>query len=522
MLTPQQIQDLRKKAGLSATPPPAVSSSSTDIINARKSALGIEEKPQGDTGIKGVATGVGKGVLSTLKGAVQLGGTIGEKILPGFKSPYSEEKIQASAEKGGLGKLFTGENLKAKGTAENIGKGVEQIAEFAIPATKVFKLTKGASMVGKIIPRAITSGTVASVQSGKVGKEAGIAAAVETALPVVGKVLTPVKNIVSRLVKGLAAGTSGVGTETIDKLVTNASMAGKEVKQLKALGNAGVLKKNAETIVNGVSKIKKEARTAYGVGLEALKATDIKPKEFRTGVQSIFDDYGSVIKGNTREITNAEFKDINNLKKASSIFDKISNTKLDGKSLKSILDSIEKTRYPNPKTEEAMAFNSFVGDITNRLKSTISKSTNKLNEINAAYTKDMQLAESIEQIFGKVKFKNIQEVNKVSQKLESLFSQKGLSPEYVDDFLNRIGIKPEQFTTSEAVRQITNKTTGANTKGLSIGEIIQQVTSSVITPKLVRDIAIKTGKSEVFIKKLLENTAPTARAAIIKSLIPSK
>jgi hypothetical protein len=508
--------------------------SRADQIRALAKTATTETQTKGETGLKGFATGVGKGILSTVKGAGQLGESIGQGVLGGVEkltglpvtspSVYSEEALQKGKEKGEImGTLLNKENIEPKTTSEKLGKFTEQVAEFAIPASKVSKLTKGASMVGKIVPRALTSGTVASIQSGKVGKEAGIAAGIETALPVVGKVIVqPAKKIVGRLIKGLSSGLSGVGTDTIDKILQNPKAASETVKNLTKGGNSEILKKNAETIINGVSQIKREARQAFGTGLEALKATDIDDKVFRTSTQTVLDKFGSVLKNGKRELSNVEFSDPKNIKTANELLNKLSTTKLDGKSLRKLADDIESKAFKIATSDERLSFNVFIKDLANSLKNGISKSTSKLNEINKSFSTDMELAQSIENIFGKVKFKNASEINKVSQQLESLFSKKGLSSEYLDKFLTRIGIKPEQFTTSEAVRQISNKTTGANTKGLSIGEIVQQVTGSVITPKLVRDIAIKTGKSEIVIKKLIENTAPSARAALIKSLIPSK
>lgn len=464
--------------------------------------------------VQQLGIGIAKGALSTIKGIGQLG----EMILPpapAFGSVYSDEATK--------GKLLDEKNLEAQGTMEKIGKFGEQVAEFAIPASKIAKATKTLPFLAKTATRALGSGAVATAQEGEIGKGTGIAVGTEVALPVVGKYLVkPATKILTSLFKGLGSGVSGVGTDILEQIAKNPQSAENTIKELAKDGNFGVLKKNAETIVNGVSKIKGEARSAFGQGLETLKQTDIDDKIFRSSTQSILDKYGSVLKNGKRQLTNIEFDDPKNIKKANDLITKLQGAKLDGKSLRKLVDDIENSAYKIATTDERLSFNTFVKDLANSLKSGISKSTPKLDEINKAFSKDMQLAESIEQIFGKVKFKNAQEVNKVAQQLETLFSKKGLSPEYIDDFLNRIGVSPEKFKTSEAVRQIGNKTTGANTKGLSIGEITQQITSSVITPKLVRDIAIKTGKSEQVIKTLLENTAPTARAILIETLIPTK
>jgi hypothetical protein len=453
--------------------------------------------------IPNLALGAGKGLISTAT-------NLGEFVAKGV-SKIPVKPIQEAANKSINIYDKIQENLGADNTAQGVGKFAEQVAEFAIPGTQVSKLTKGASLAGKIIPRAITSGAVASAQAGKVGKETAIASGAEIALPLAGKVLSPVKNIVSRMIKGLSSGLSGVGTETIDKIVQNPKLASQTVKELNTSGNAGVLKKNVESVINGISNIKKEARKAYGTGLEALQKTDIDEKAFSNSLENVVNKFSS---------KNMEFSDPKNVKKASNLVEGLFNVNLDGKSLRKYIDDIESSAYKIATTDERLSYNAFIKDLASSFKDVISKSTSKLDEINKAFSQDMSLAQSIESIFGKVKFKNATEINKVAQKLETVFSQKGLSPEYLDNFLNRIGIKPEDFKASEATRQITSKVTGANTKGLSVGEIMQQVTSAIVTPKLVRDIAILTGKSIKFIENLrLDRLEPTARAGVIKSLI---
>src|SRR3990167_6739998 len=120
----------------------------------------LQRKDKGETGFGGFATGVGKGILSTVKGAGQLGEKIGQaplkllKKVTGIdatsKSVYSEEALQQNAEQGGfMGKLFNAENLKAKSGAEKFGKFVEQVAEFAVPGSKIAKATQGAKFITK-------------------------------------------------------------------------------------------------------------------------------------------------------------------------------------------------------------------------------------------------------------------------------------------------------------------------------------------------------------------------------------
>lgn len=477
--------------------------------------------PKPSTGMKGFAEGVGQSVLKAVKGAGQLGQKIGNLIVPKSMemTPYSEENLQTSADKGGLGKLLINDTLEAKNTSQKIGQFTGDVAQFAIPGTAVSKATKGVSFLGKVIPRAVTSGTVGAIQEGGVGKEAGIAAATEVALPVVGKVVSPIAKVFGRLLKGTGSALSGASTDMLEQIAKNPDEAAKVVGEIKSKGLMGVLENNTKTIINGVSGIKKEARQMYGDALEGLAQTDIKPQVFRSKLQPVLDKYGSITEGGTRMLNNVEFESPMSLKKANDIINKISDTELNGKSLKKTLDFIKKQKYTTATGDERLAFNAFVKDIESNLKTAINESTDKLAEMNAKYSTDMGLAQSIEKIFGKVNFKNPSELNAVSQKLEGLFNQKGLSPQYVDDFLNRIGINPEKFKTSETIRQISTKKMGANTMGMSGGELLRTITSSGITPKAIRDIAIFTGKSEKVLKTLIEKTAPSARALLIKTLI---
>jgi hypothetical protein len=348
----------------------------------------------------------------------------------------------------------------------------------------------------------------------------GIGTVFGGALPIATDlIIKPVAKIVGSLFKGLGSGLSGVGTNTIDELIKNPKTANKLDKILAKKGNAVVVEKNARDIVEGVASIKSEARTAFGKGLEQLSKEDIKPDTFKSVVQGFLDKIGSTRwngKGAipTRTLSNVEFSDPKNLKKASELIDKLSKTELDGKSLRKLVDDIENAVYGTATSDERLSFNVFVKDMASTVKSAITTSTSKLDKINAAYTTDLQLAEAVEKIFGKVKFKNLSEVNAVSQKLEGLFSQKGLSSDIVDKFLQRAGIG-SGLKTSEAVRQISNIGTKANTKGLSFGEILQQVTSSIITPNIIKKAAIATGWTEQTIGPVLKKLTPTARVEFL-------
>lgn len=485
---------------------------------------------QGVSGVGGFLVGAGKGALSTIRGLSSLG----ERVVTGIGRAITPEKYEeqlgfAKKEKTSAEELISEEITEAKGGAEKAGKFVEQVAEFAIPASKVSKATKGLTKLQRLGSRVLTSSGVASAQEGKVGKEAGIAGAVEVVLPGASKALKPVTRVVGRLFKGLGAGLSGVSTDTLESIAKNPQTAINVSKQILKEGQESVLERNARTILEGVSKIRQQARSAYSKGLEALSKVDINPGKISDKLVNSLKKNGIELKSlrgrkgyGLVDLSKSEILDTKIRNKAKMIISDINNLiEPDGKKIKSLLNKIESSKFSKSVDPNRQAFNNLMNDLSKGLKEAVNESTDKLSSINKKFSTDMSLVDGIESIFGKVKFKNTTELNRVAKKLETLFNQKGLDPKTINDFLNRIGVDEQVFRTSEAVRGITSKTTGANTKGLTISEIIQQITSSIVTPTAVKNIAIATGLAENSLKTIINNTSPSARALIIKSLIES-
>jgi len=481
-------------------------------IESGQIVIGGQEETQG---IKGVAVGVGKGILSTVKGMGQLGEKIGNVIVPKqyeMPSSYSDE-----ATKDGL---LSEENLTARGTAEKIGKGAEQIAEFAVPGSMVSKATKGASMVGKIIPRALTSGTVASVQAGDIGVETAIASGIETAFPVAGKILKPATKLISGLFRNIGSALSGVPSETLQKISSNPNVANDVIKVLKESGKDSVLRENTKTILNGIQQIKRESSSMFAKGIESLSKTDIKPNIIKDEIKSVITNNKGLLSKTGFSLKNTEFSsDPKLVKSASALINSIDKSKdLSGRGVKKLMDLAENTKLKTATTDTSISFNRFIDDIKNGLENSISKSTNKLSSIKKQYSSERQLVDAIQGILGKVKFNNEKELVAVSKRLNTAFKDSDLTESELDKFLTRIGITPDDFKTSEAVRQISNIKAGANAMGTNRMEIVRSLSGSILTPKMVRDVAVLTGKSEELLKPILENLNPTMRASLIDLL----
>lgn len=149
--------------------------------------------------VPNLAAGAAKGLGSTLAGASALG----EKILQaplkalGMKTPEST----------GAEELGLKDKLKPEGTAQEIGFGLEQIAEFLVPggaslkAGKAAELALGASKLakaGKLGARVATEAALAggqtALQQGQLDDKAKTNAIVAALFPVIGSGLTALKS----------------------------------------------------------------------------------------------------------------------------------------------------------------------------------------------------------------------------------------------------------------------------------------------------------------------------------------
>jgi hypothetical protein len=496
-LSPERIKQFDAVTGFT-TPTTTAGTAAKSRAAEIRAMSAVNEKIPGSNSLKSFATGMGASILSSAKG---LGDLIGLK-----PTPFGEKLIRAMEE-------------TDQGTAKDIGKFVGDVVQLGAGASAIPSVAKSAPILSKVTnlgARALTTGGIVAAQEGEVGKGAAIAAGAELAIPVVGSLLKPTM----RLVKSLASGLSGVSSKTIEAIIKEPGVSGNIVKQIDELGSSGVIQKNAETIINGVSKIRQEARKAYGTAIQELKTTDIDPLIFRRSIQPTLEQAGSVVKNGQRTFSNIEFDNPLMVKRASALIDELSTMNLDGFTLNKYLSKLESAKFKTTGSDaQRLAFNAFINDLSSSVRSALNQSTNKLSEINKAYSTDLQLTEAIEGIFGGVEFKNLNEIRKVSERLESLFAKKGISPEIIDDFLTRIGVNPSEFRATEAVRQITDINDRANALGLSITEVIRSLTSSVITPETIRDISILTGIAEQNLLPILQKLSPVARVTFIKQLV---
>ena len=337
-----------------------------------------EISDEGVSGIKGFAQGVGKGILSTVKGAGQLGEQVGGALLPEFATPrdvFSEEALEQSAQEGGnIGTLLREDNLKARGGAEIAGKTTQKIAEFAIPGTQIGRAGVGAGLARNIAAQSIGSGTIASVQEGNIGTESAIAAGTDIVLPGIGKfVVKPIAKGGSRFIKEGLGILSGTSEETITAAAQAVSKGGQSKKAFnEALSGKVTPEQIANTLRDAVDTVESTRGAAYTNQLREIAENVVDTSNVTTSFTNKLNNFGIKIVDGVLDFTESKLRTSPSAQtKLVQTFDEVLN--LSRKGTTNITD-IDTTRQALGVLEltgddaSARAANSLIGEAKNSVK----------------------------------------------------------------------------------------------------------------------------------------------------------
>lgn len=196
---------------------------------------------------KDVVVGAAKGLTNTLQTVA---------------SPITNVMEKASGQKLG----FSQQELAPTNTAQKIGKGVEQVAEFAVPGAAGLKVAKVPGLVNlaaRVGTEALGAGATTLAQTGDL-QQAKDGAMISGAFPVAGKALDSVKN-------------SKLGGKLINSLIKTkqndlafGKNPGKTVAELGITGNT------LEGLIKNIGDKKKEIGTQIGTILNGATAQGVK------------------------------------------------------------------------------------------------------------------------------------------------------------------------------------------------------------------------------------------------------
>lgn len=247
--------------------------------------LGIGKKPtrMGAKGLEGVGVGIAKGTLSTLKGAGELGTKIGQFFLNKPLQAITGNKLSTAPilTPGTSQNTDATEYLKPQGTAEKIGRGLEQIAEFAIPASKVATATRGLPVVPRIASQIATDTAVSTVQEGTINKDVGTTAVVSTvfsSLPFVGKIIGKnlgLEKITSKLARNMEAQNMKLSPLQREELNKRGEDIVGYLTKKKIIGNPIQRYKKIDVLYNKMEERVQKTLTKSGVSYPKEKLVQI-------------------------------------------------------------------------------------------------------------------------------------------------------------------------------------------------------------------------------------------------------
>lgn len=355
---------------------------SDNDIQGYLNALKKPVEPQGNTGLKGFATGLAKKEVGLLKGAGSLVQGLGQRIIAAG-TPASLEEVRAktgikSLQKGTEQEYRFQEAITPRGTSEKVGSFVGDVASFALPGgaiTRVGKAVGAATktgFLGRAATEAVGFSGITAAQEGEINNDVKDAAIIASLFPVLGKV--------NSTIKALTEGTRvKIKSDIANKLVT--SLIKPKLRDFSYGKNPGL----------GVAK---EGIT--GNSLEEL-AQNISKKR-----QSLFRQTENIAKKSNKTVNlsnvllpidNAIIKAQKTPKTNATLISRLEDIKSD------LLGGID--NFNNVSVEEAVNFKRTIGDIT--------KFTGNISD-------DTIVNKPLKQIYGSVKEK----INAVESKLKGL------------------------------------------------------------------------------------------------------
>jgi hypothetical protein len=498
--------------------------SASDILKD----FGTPAKEKSPGLIQGIAQSItkpGLKIVETGRDIIRSAGNIGLSL--GAKALGKDEKAQEYLDKAGAATKtpgdygYLGKVDSISGMKDAIATGVEAGTTLATLSTAVPKTLLARSLLYGTTG-AVTAGAREVQEGGDLSSVASAAKGGGIAGATVPVALAGFNTFVTKptlyLLQKLGAGLSGQSSKGLTAIYKGGAESQKAATEIKKGGAVNILKRNSETIMNGIAKVKQEARAMYGKAVESLKATDIDDKAIKTSVANFFKDNGITVKNGTVNLDATEIISPEVKNKLAKVLVDINKSKItNGADLRNLSTTIEKYMFKSPGSDaDRLAYNQILQQLQKTFVSSIKDPNGILAKANESFTKDMGLSESMEEVFGKVQFKNPSELLAISKKLDNLFAMKGLSMNEIEKFLTRIGISPTTFKAQTALQQGALRGTAANAPGASMGELTGIATSAVLPPELVQNIAIKSGIAAEKLGPIMEKLAPAKMKALIE------
>ena len=226
--------------------------------------------------VQSFGVGVVKGGLSTLRGAGQLGTTILNKATGQDRGSdiYNPETE--------TGKKVV-EALKPEGLAQQLGYGVEKIAEFLAPSSKIAGLSKAFNAPTRAVVEGVATGGQVAVQQGEVDNTAKTAALVAAAFPILGAGF-----------KAITGATGKKIQETVIRATARDMEDGFKIENVNKYGVGGALKDTVAKTHTKMNELTQQLSEKLRGSSTALNLNEVYAKTVKKLLQDKGRSFGDV------------------------------------------------------------------------------------------------------------------------------------------------------------------------------------------------------------------------------------
>lgn len=484
----------------------------------------------GEKGLKGFGIGLGKSAGELLRGAGQMGqdilqGTVGrlvEKITGRSRQDLGTDIYDPESDLGAK----VQEAFIAQSGAEKAGKTVGDIVQYLVPGGAAEKAAANSGKVAKVATRVLTDAGVTAVKEGEINKDTGVAGGISllapTTLRVAGKILKFPVNVGGRILKSLGSGLSGQKVSVLERLVN--SKDPQAVLNVLKQQPEDIIAKNATQLRNEVRTLAKGAQEKFGQELDAL------PKRLGKAPQILTDKAQTTIKVgdkkyvlSTKGIKAAMTKALRDAEVAvdpkTGFIDFTTSPFVDSQArvLKNLQKLVNSWNDTTPKGIERLAtkmrsflskspdageLNRVVGGMVRATRNYIGSRVPAAKTMIENYAKVMERIDVLDEAFGTngTKVGGLLERFNTEKRLAQIFSgEKGTA---IKELENLPGGK--DLIEREAARKFAAGEITGSGVGLAISELLRGVSSSIITPVQVAELAVRLGQTKTLGNRFVE------------------
>lgn len=537
------------------------------IIQDNYIPSGQDTGPQGEKGLKGFGVGAAKGAGSTLNTISRAGQTVLAQTAGRVANLVTGKGFKPTQVQG-----IDKERITPHGTAEKIGFGTEQVAEFFVPAGAVSKATKAAEVgidtlkLSKVAKAALKLGTRSAISAGEAAgvtalqggskEEVKSAAKFGAAFPIAIKAISKLGSAAKETAKFISSSLSGVPKDAIEYALKNpqrvqaaitravtegGEMAAQRISQnaLDALDQLQAAR--GLNFKSALSKLEKEATYTKNGQLYVKRAlTDAEAKATKgyvsgtvigvptklstNGVKQVatmtLKDFDINAKGRMLDWSEAAIDDTHahKLQKlVNRIYDWTNTTPTGLNNLRQVIDSYKVGGINLGSSEKK--FNAIIGALRTNLSEYVGKRVPQVAEMSSKYAAE---SEVINNIRGQLKLGS-NDPNTALRKLIGVFNPKSkVYRPIVEQLGEKSGVDLMADIAGLTMAQWTPEGLGKYLSGLIQGGAIIggfanpaslatiPVTAAVSSPRIV-------GKAATSIGRVQQNKA----AQVIKKIAPT-